>query len=105
MSDLSKDQLAMLSVYGDYTANSLCLVPIAPDKTTGKPTKAPREQGWNLDANIARNPNQIKKAWLAQNWNIGLALLQSSIVSFDIDEPERPGRYSLTFWTLIWMYC
>jgi len=86
---IKSDPLAKLREYSDYVAHGIYLVPISPCRKTGLPTKAPVTSGWNLEQNIVKSEAQINEAWLAQNWNVGIVLLQSNIVSFDIDDLEK----------------
>ena len=82
-------------IYCDYLQHGIQLVPIPPDKDTSRPTKAPKTAGWNLDQNIIKSPEQIDSTWLGENWNVGLALLQSNIVSFDIDDLQMTRKVFL----------
>jgi hypothetical protein len=75
--------------FEDYAAAGFHFVRIP--RVGGKPTKGPRGYGWNLPQTPA-NPNGYTAdvaqahAWIRAGDNLGLALVPSGVVSFDIDD-------------------
>lgn len=66
-------------------------------KRNGKPTKGPTAQGWNLPRSEDNPAGYIAyaaeaEAWLCSGDNIGLALVPSGVVSFDIDDVDETRR-------------
>jgi hypothetical protein len=82
-------------VFSAYQMAGFFLIPIKP--RDGKPQKGPCHEGWTQPASH-RNPLGYSSSpmewdeWYRHGWNIGLALLPSRVVSFDIDDMRETRR-------------